>query len=337
MSDSSTELIKESAREHFSSDNILVHELAGDASARRYFRLIHGDTTWVVMKWQPFDASTYPFLSVSKLFTEVGCRVPKVERIDEGRGILILEDLGDLTLERKFWESLDYNPSLGFYEQAIDELIKIHFLTKQVSNKTSTAFTTEFDKAKFLWEMNYAYENLLLKLLNLTPSPNDEHRIKTELDQICEVLVAQPKVICHRDYHSRNLMIKLGQTRVIDFQDARLGPIPYDLVSLLYDSYVDIPKEMQDHLLNYYFEKARPFYQKSANFEEVWTLQIAQRCFKACGTFSAIYNQRQDTRYLKYLPKTLRTVVDALHMISSQSPLAGFLEKSGALDVVFES
>lgn len=330
------DLLQNSIQDFLNSNKFTIHELAGDASSRRYFRVIKDENSWVLMKWEPFDPHTYPFLSVIRLLSEVHCRVPRIEYIDGLRGILILEDLGDLTLERKYWEALDPKVSLHFYEQAIEELVKIHHQTKASQQLQSTAFTTVFDKAKFLWEMNYAYENLVLKYLNYLPSSTEHKAAQNEFSTICETLSAEPKVVCHRDYHSRNIMIKLGQVRVIDFQDARMGPVPYDLVSLLLDSYVNIPEDMQRHLKEHYFALAAPFWKPSPMFDTIWNLQVIQRCFKACGTFSAIYNQRNDKRYLRYLPQTLQIVFEALLKHNPKSSLAGILKSSSALTTTYE-
>jgi len=128
---------------------------------------------------------------------------------------------------------------------------------------------------------------------------------------ISQKLASQPKVICHRDFHSRNVMLKKGQAVLIDFQDARLGPAVYDLVSLLWDSYVDLKPEIQQDLLLYYCNRFPYFSQiagSKGEFMENLNLQIIQRCYKACGSFSSFKNTRNDERYLKYIPGTLEQI-----------------------------
>src|SRR5690606_31186569 len=100
---------------------------------------------------------------------------------------------------------------------------------------------------------NYAHKNLLEGLCGIKFSDTETKAIQADYVDICKTLDAQAKFICHRDYHSRNLMIKLGKMKVIDFQDARMGPVQYDLVSLLKDSYVDLAPPIADKLLKYYF------------------------------------------------------------------------------------
>ncbi len=103
-------------------------QLAGDASSRKYFRIVFNDQSRVLMYWEPFtDVVNYPFLNVLKHFAKNDVRVPKVEASAPELGVVLLEDLGDLTLERKFWENQNQEAAWPFYGQAIDEIIKIHF------------------------------------------------------------------------------------------------------------------------------------------------------------------------------------------------------------------
>ncbi len=238
---------------HFKTDDFKVYSLAGDASNRRYYRVIKDQHSWVLMSWEPFDAKNYPFLSVLNHFAKHKVRVPQVVDMSEKDGLMLLEDLGDLTLERKFSESQTQENSLPFYKQAIDELIKIHFLT--TADKTDcTAFKMQFDTEKLLWEMNYGKTNLLEGICKFEFTEKSNKEIAKVFTAICDRIANEPKFIAHRDYHSRNLMIKFDEVRVIDFQDARLGAVQYDLVSLIRDSYVNMNDEMAATLINYYLE-----------------------------------------------------------------------------------
>ena len=313
--------------------------LAGDASARRYFRVIQDQKSWVLMSWEPFkDPNEYPFLSVLRHFKKHKVKVPSVQRVGAESGLILLEDLGDLTLERKFWENQDPASSLPFYFQAVDELIKIHYPASEDHQATCTAFAIEFDHDKLLWEMNYAKQHLLENLCDLEFSAAVSKSMTDLFSGICQKLASQPKRICHRDYHSRNLMLKLGQMRVIDFQDARLGPIQYDLVSLVHDSYVKLDHQSQQKILEDYLDKAHSFglITSRDEFDEVFQLQVIQRCFKACGSFASFYNQRGDTRYLKYIQPTLLKVFDYLSGYSEMATFADLIKSEGLLERDFQ-
>ena len=316
-----------------------VMPLAGDASNRRYYRIILGERSLVLMSWEPFkDDGTYPFLSVLRHFQRNHVHVPNVVAMSPDLGQVLLEDLGDLTLERKFWENQDQDEVIPFYKQAIDELIKIHFRATQ-DRTDCTAFHIDFNTERLLWEMNYGKEHLLEKMCGLQFSEKLKKQIGDCFLKICNELSAEPKHICHRDYHSRNLMLKLGKMRVIDFQDARLGPIQYDLVSLFKDSYVAIDDTMAQKLLSYYQDQAAAVgatLNSKQHFEHIYERQSIQRCFKACGSFASFYNLREDSRYLKYLHGTLARVRVALSHFQDMKPFLDLLTDNGLFERGFD-
>lgn len=324
---------------HLHGDDFKVYQLAGDASNRRYYRVVQNNQSLVLMRWEPFDPENYPFLSVLNHFAKHRVHVPEVIGMDSQLGLVLLEDLGDLTLERKFWESQNQEASLPFYQQAIDELIKIHF--QATADKTNcTAFKIEFDVEKFHWEMKYGQDNLLSGLCQFRFTEKASAELNKVFIEICEKLHHEPKYIAHRDYHSRNLMIKLDDMRVIDFQDARLGPIQYDLVSLFRDSYVNLNDQIAGILMDDYLTKAKQFLPKNFSrerFDSIYELQTVQRCFKACGSFSSFFNLRNDTRYLKYISHTLRRVVKSLNEFPEYKVFSDILVDSGALERKYET
>lgn len=188
--------------------------------------------------------------------------------------------------------------------------------------------------------MNYGKENLLVGMLKFQMSDKVSSEIDKAFHDICERLHREPKYIAHRDYHSRNLMIKFDEMRVIDFQDARMGAIQYDLVSLVRDSYVNINDAYAEKLIEMYLLKAKPYLPKDfsrQHFNEIYELQTIQRCFKACGSFSSFYNLRNDTRYLKYISHTLKRVLKSLSEFSQYKVFTDALIDSGALERKFET
>ncbi len=324
---------------HLESQDFKVYQLAGDASNRRYYRVIHNNQSLVLMRWEPFDPKNYPFLSVLNHFAKHKVHVPTVIAMDPSLGLVLLEDLGDLTLERKFWESQNQEASLPFYKQAVDELIQIHFVAT-ADKSDCTAFRIMFDVEKLLWEMKYGQDNLLSGVCKFQFTEKSNTEITQVFTNICTRLHEEPKFIAHRDYHSRNLMIKYDEMRVIDFQDARMGPIQYDLVSLLRDSYVNMNDQMEELLLQDYLNKAKPYLPKNfsrEHFDHIYELQTIQRCFKACGSFSSFYNLRNDTRYLKYISHTLRKVLKSLNKFPEYQLFADILIDSGAIERKYEA
>ncbi len=319
-----------------------IFALAGDASSRRYFRVVAENDSWVLMDWDPFvDDGKYPFLNVLDHFAKHQIQVPSVIAKSPADGLVLLEDLGDLTLERKFWENQNQELVLPYYKLAIDELLKIHY-EASADISECVAFKIAFDTDKLLWEMNYGRDHLLLKLCDLKFSSKLSQDIDKLFLKICETLNSETKFIAHRDYHSRNVMIKHGKMRVIDFQDARMGAIQYDLVSLLRDSYVDIDSSIESQLIDYYLQGRNLAGKKTnlaklsrAEFDHVYEIQSIQRCFKACGSFSSFYNLRQDTRYLKYLHNTLSRVRSSLEKFNEYKLFYDVLNDNGLFEHKF--
>ncbi|MES2802271.1 MAG: phosphotransferase [Bdellovibrionota bacterium] len=333
-----TAQIDQFLQDYFKNSLYKVYQLAGDASARKYFRVIYEQDTYVLMSWEPFDADKYPFINVLRHFEASGVNVPKIKKIGADQGLLLLEDLGDLTLERKFSESENQELSWDFYKKSLDEIIKIHTTATQ-SARPTIAKEIMFDTAKFLWELNYAREHLIEGVLKFQLKEKVASDLQKTFTEIAERLHNEPKVICHRDYHSRNLMIKLDQVYVIDFQDARLGPIQYDLVSLIKDSYVDISDKYADKMLDYYFANTsflQDRHLSKEQFNVIYELQSVQRCFKACGSFASFMNTRNDRRYLKYLTPTLKRVMRSLAHFPEYKLLIDVLIDAGAFDNNYE-
>ncbi|MCC6277288.1 MAG: phosphotransferase [Oligoflexia bacterium] len=319
-----------------SKDSIEVDSLAGDASARRYYRVNQNNESYVLMSWDPFpDEASYPFLNVLHHFAAHDVHVPKVIAVRKSEGFVLLEDLGDLTLERKFWESQNPEHSYEYYEKTIDELIKMHYACTADKTPDKQAFKIEFNTERLLWEMNYAREHLLEKFLHLSFDNTESKIIEKNFTHICDRLHREPKFIAHRDYHSRNVMIKAGKVRIIDFQDARLGAVQYDLVSLFRDSYVDLQENLAKKLTDYYLLKRKEHIKTPVNrdqFDLIFELQSVQRCLKACGSFASFYNTRQDTRYLKYIRGTLKRVKGALLYFPEYAELTDLLVSRGLFE-----
>lgn len=333
--------ILEFITESLSSSNFKLISLAGDASSRRYYRVVHDSSSSVLMVWEPFKSVTdYPFLSVQEHFYKHHVHVPAVISMSPEKGLILLEDLGDLTLERKFWEHQNADNIIPFYKMALDELLKIHFTATNDADKSATCFNIQFDKAKFLWELNYTKKHLLEDFCKLDLSVDETKALEDDFDQISEYLDEQPKRISHRDFHSRNLMLNLDKMTVIDFQDARLGPVQYDLVSLFCDSYVGIDEAMQKKLIAYYLEKAQSEYGEFFNYDDfmkVYNVQLIQRCFKACGSFASFYNTRGDVRYLEYLHPTLTRIFKVLELEGFYPGLTHVFKKYSLLELDYEA
>jgi hypothetical protein len=318
-------------KKHLKIEKFRVTPLTGDASSRKYYRINLGAKTWILMEWEAFqNPEKFPFISIQEYWQKKNINVPSIFAYDEDQGLFILEDLGDDTLERCFWDASKQEDSLPYYRATLDQLITLHRLMLLPHKDTDcTAYGIAFDVEKFTWELNYTYKNLFQILCPQTLTEKQEAALQAEFHMVAETLAQLPQVICHRDFHSRNVMIKDDKTILIDFQDARRGPPQYDLVSLVHDSYVTLSDKNQQVLIDYYLEnfpEALKMFSSRKEFMHYFTLQTLQRCFKACGTFAAILNQRGDRRYLKYLPHTLPKVKAALAELKTFPMMSSLIE-----------
>jgi aminoglycoside/choline kinase family phosphotransferase len=171
-----------------------------------------------------------------------------------------------------------------------------------------------FDVEKLSWELQFFVKHFLEAYRGAVLTPAGREALGVELLRVAEELAAEPRVFCHRDYHSRNLMLHAGQLYIIDFQDARMGPDTYDLVSLLRDSYMDFSEREVDELIAFFLALRGVGADRSAagteagQFRSRFDLMALQRNLKALGTFGFQTTSRGNTVYIQYMPRTLAYV-----------------------------
>ncbi len=286
-----------------------VRELAGDASARRFVRLCPpgGPTRVLVVHPGPIDLATLPFVNVARLFERMGIPVPAVQDAAADLGILVLEDLGDVTLQNHLVSASDAE-RMARYEEAIGVLEVMQREGQRLASPAYLPFDFAFDVDKLTSELEFFVEHFLVGHRGRAVAASERVALDDEFLTLARELAAEPRVLCHRDYHSRNLMVHDGQLHVIDFQDARMGPDTYDLVSLLRDSYVDLGEPFVEHMLERWVEHAQPA--QPSDFRRRFDLMAAQRNLKALGTFGCQIVVHRNPRYLDAIPRTLSYVRD---------------------------
>ena len=281
-----------------------VDKLTGDASTRRYYRIFTDKRSYVVCLDNPFEGEMekHPFLSVQQFLGENRIRVPQIIDHNLSRGYSLQEDLGNVTLLHHLSELTSTEEEKRIYKTIVDQLLELHRIPRSAV-KGDNLFQLQFDYQKYMDETRFTFKYFL----NFFNKIQDENLIK-ELEQLFEPimkrLAEQKMVITHRDFHSRNLMVKDGNYVFIDFQDARWGIPQYDLVSLLEDCYYDLKEENRQSLKRYYYDNLSPEIHGQKSYEEFLELyddMTIQRVFKAVGSFCYIYNWRKDDRYLKYI------------------------------------
>jgi aminoglycoside/choline kinase family phosphotransferase len=194
---------------------------------------------------------------------------------------------------------------------------------RELEDRNFVPYTIAFDVEKLTWELNFFAQHFLGGYRGVMLTPSEKAALTEEWAAIAEELSAEPRVLCHRDYHSRNLMLHGGRLFMIDFQDARLGPDTYDLVSLLRDSYVDVNGREVDELIAYF--TALSGIADVAEFRRRFDLMAVQRNLKALGTFGYQASARGNPAYIQYMPRTLHSVRENLERHGRFARLRGLL------------
>lgn len=311
-------------------DEICIEPLSGDASFRRYYRIklqtqLHQTKSeraagsWIAVDAPPEKENSEQFCEVAKLLADAGVCVPKVLGFDKPMGFMLLSDLGD----RVLLDELNSENVNAHYQAALDELV----LIQKVSAPEMEAKLPDYDQSKLLEEMRLFEEWFVKAFLCLDLEPSELDTIHSAIQYIAGQVSLQTKVCVHRDFHSRNIMLCANalpeggdDLAIIDFQDAVIGPITYDLVSLLKDCYVEWPKNTVDfHLLKYYQhlcqEKMLPRGIKFEVFEQWFHLMGLQRHIKVLGIFCRLNIRDGKAHYMSDLPLTFKYVDSVLSQL----------------------
>ena len=279
-----------------------VTRLRGDASHRCYVRVTRRDGPSIVLAVhpEPFAADALPEIAVGALFERLAIPVPAIMGQAGDLGILALEDLGDQTLQD--WLTVPGGDPTPLYREAVGLIAKLQRDGAELHAEGSIPYTLAFDTTKLTSELTFFQSEFLLEYRHVTLAPAAAEALRRELSTIAEELAAEPRVLCHRDYHSRNLMVYRNRLVVIDFQDARMGPATYDLVSLLRDCYVDLSPDLVAAMTERFLEAVPA--QHAVDFGPRFDLMSVQRHLKALGTFGHQIAVAGRPGFAAYVPRT---------------------------------
>ena len=322
-------------------EGLSLIKLQGDASYRIYYRaILPSRKSYIVMKMPAGKASASeevtnlkekptepPFLSVDRLLKAQGLPVPEILHYDAGHGLIVLEDFGDETFERRILRSTETEKRL-WYQKAIDLLIL--FQQKTLNGPPdSIAHRRSFDATLLNWEFEHFLEYGIEVRLGKNITAEDLAAIHERTTAITRSLTLMPPVLVHRDFQSRNLMIQDEALKLLDFQDALMGPLPYDLVALLRDSYIALPPDLLLELVSYYVSRKNAGGDAivPAEFQKMFDLMTIQRKLKDAGRFVYIDRVKGNPSFLKHIPNSLSYVRDAFERQTEQRPLFELLKK----------
>lgn len=302
-----------------------VVPLTGDASDRRYFRVLRKDAAPIVLALHagPIEYAAMPFVAVAKLLSEVPVPVPRILHHSDHLGVLGLEDLGDVTLQAHLGAATPAEHA-ALYRQAVTFIARMQQRGEALRSDAYPPYAIAFDVEKLTWELEFFVKHYLVAYKGATPTEAQRDALRAEWSGIVDELAGEPRVLCHRDYHSRNLMLNGGSLYIIDFQDARMGPDTYDLASLLRDSYVDLTPQQVDELIAFFL--ALKGVADEQEFRRRFDVMALQRNLKALGTFGYMTTSRSNTVYIQYIPRTVAYVKANLARHPRFERLQGLLE-----------
>ncbi|WP_335957042.1 aminoglycoside phosphotransferase family protein [Acinetobacter bereziniae] len=301
-----------------SSDQFEINFLAGDASFRRYARITLNNKTFMLMDAPPEKEDCRPFVAIDEFFDSNGVRVPHIVAKDLQQGLLLLEDFGDVLLSTQLNEqTVD-----AHYAQSFKQLV-------QLQSIEGKAHLPAYAYEKLISEMELLTD-WLLPALNIQVSQEEQALIKRTFAILANAALAQPQVIVHRDFHSRNLMILEGEVEqgVIDFQDAVIGADTYDLISITRDAYVQWnPERVYSWFKMFYalLPESAKHERSFEQFKQDADLMAIQRHIKILGIFVRLFERDGKSGYLKDLPRVMWYLLEESKPYAELQPFMNFI------------
>lgn len=306
-----------------------METVSGDASFRRYFRLNFAQNneqmSWIAVDAPPEHENSRQFVDIAQFWSKAGVKVPTVLAFDETRGFMLLEDFGDTLLHPE----LTTEAADRLYKSSMDSLIELQQLAR-------TDNIPLYDQSLLDKEMALFSDWLCEKHLGLVLSSEDKTMLAQVFDTLAQSALAQPQVIVHRDYHSRNLMVCKANPPhhntdfigIIDFQDAVYGALTYDVVSLLKDCYIQWPRAQVLAWLDYFHAHSKPAAALSqSQLIRDFDLMGMQRHLKAAGIFARLSIRDGKHGYLNDVPRTCDYISQASRLYPEFSAFSLWLEQ----------
>lgn len=293
-----------------------IEQLTPDASAREYFRVKWNDSSAIACVYpEPFVAGEQTYLDVTSVFRASGLPVAEIYDFDENLGVIVQEDFGN-TILRDVLKVSENIEKENLITQAISLIAQIQAATPTAFEMNSVASHLKFDTEKLLWELNFFKTHYFETFRKISLSKTENLALENEFTALSQKLETRAKVLCHRDFHAANLMIDEAKNlQIIDHQDARIGSVAYDLVSLLLDRVTETPQnDWLEAKKRFFLDEREKIGLEAINFEDFddeFQLMTVQRCLKAIGTFSFQSANRGKTHFIQYINPMFRIVLSA--------------------------
>jgi len=304
------------------STDIKLTTASSDASFRRYFRLNLADHTLIVMDAPPpqENKSCQPFVYIAGLLAQQGLNVPHIIAKDLEQGFLLLTDLGNQT-----WLDILNNQNADLlFSQAIDSLIKLQ-------QAPLSANLPHYDEALLQRELNLFPEWYLNQHCNIVLTETQHQAWQKICKTLIENALQQPKVLVHRDYMPRNLMLSNPNPGLLDFQDAVYGPVTYDSMCLFKDAFISWSQTQVEKWLKNYWQQAKEqgiaVHDSFSDFYLASDLMGVQRHLKVIGIFARILHRDGKPRYVQDVPRFFNYINEVIARRPELKALQSFLQQ----------
>jgi N-acetylmuramate 1-kinase len=338
-------------------EDVLITRLTGDASTRIYFRARAGDASIIVVLYgSPFDetergrdrvarleavnpsarltfaSDPVAYLEATKLFIEAGLPVPPALGCSGGDAIILIEDVGDTRLQD--WMSGRAKSEIrAAYASAVELIVRIQEATELALGADYVCSHMAFDEAKLRWELGFFFANYFNRYLRTKLDPATSNAVQQDFKSLAAELASRPRVLTHRDYHARNLMMRGTEMFIIDHQDARMGPPSYDLASLVSDPYTALDGETARELVEHFIEMKAESAARLPDVEEFrreLELMTVQRMLKVVGTYASQAALANNTTYVAYIEPAVERALRAMRALNRFDATRSLLERSQA-------
>src|SRR5215510_2864515 len=306
-----TDLLLRQTRKHFPRldvAEIKITPIQKGGSDRKFYRVrCSPEQALILVKYNLEREENRQYVTIANFLTEHRVRVPEIYFHDPDEGLIWLEDLGERDLYSYRHET--WLVRRWFYESAVDQIATLHALPESVCIEMKQHLPAEFNSELYMWEQNYFFENCLGRYFKIERAKHAQLASLPALQEIADRLASFPRVLVHRDFQSQNILIRNGQAYLIDFQGMRPGLAEYDLASLLYDPYVDLPEDERAELTTYY--RSRQLENGIAidgEFKLKLRLCAMQRLMQALGAYGFLGLVKGHRHFLKHIAPAMQSL-----------------------------
>ncbi|MBP1747465.1 MAG: putative phosphotransferase related to Ser/Thr protein kinase [Deltaproteobacteria bacterium] len=301
-----------------SSYDIAVKPLSARGSDRVFYRVLWNDRTAVAIHYDTDRIENAYYADIAVFLKKMRIPVPELLAHDPAKHIMILDDLGDTDLFSL--GTHEWPERRVLYQKTLGAVQRLHKITEKKFSSEGVRLMDAFTPDLYLWEQNYFLDNFVKRCCDLALDPGFEAKLRAELTALSERLCTIRRSLIHRDFQSRNIMVRNGEPYFIDFQGMRFGNPFYDLASLLIDPYVSIPDEGREELLSFYYVLSSQELDWDTYQRSFWDAGV-ERLMQALGAYGFLGKVKGLEDFLRFIPAGLSNINLALSHVPSLASL----------------